>query len=89
VGIDARGCGVGRSAARAKGAAIILKKYIASLLSRIFVDLHSSARKWTPIGYAWANSLRAKKSGFLMYSTEPNRSGENDCNNSFARRHAT
>jgi hypothetical protein len=45
VGIDARGCGVGRSAARAKGAAIILKKYIASLLSRIFGDLHSSARK--------------------------------------------
>jgi hypothetical protein len=45
VGIDARGCGVGRSAARANGAAIILKKYIASLLSRIFGDLHSSARK--------------------------------------------
>jgi hypothetical protein len=88
VGIDARGCGVGRSAARAKGAAIILKKYIASLLSRIFGDLHSSARKWTPNGYAWANSLPAKKSGFLMYSTEPNRSGENDARG-FARRHAT
>jgi hypothetical protein len=67
VGIDARGCGVGRSAARAKGAAIILKKYIASLLSRIFGDLHSSARKWTPIGYARANSLRAKKSVFLYF----------------------
>ena len=70
MGIDARGCGVGRSAARAKGAAIILKKYIASLLSRIFVDLHSSARKWTPIGYARANSLRAKKSGFLYIRAE-------------------